>query len=216
MINPNDVNLVIFDLGGTLISDVKADYEAVRRAFIKLGWKMPVSFKDYGPYLVLPSEEFYKTITPPEHRARWQETRAAVHQELHASFVEYSTLYPAVAKTLKTLNNNGLSLALYSRAVSKIVTDVSDKLEISQYFCYMKTEADNALEKTGLARKIIKQFDAKAAIVGDSIQDLQVAKDTGSLSIGVLYGYGGKAPEAADFTLRKFSDLLTIFNGTRK
>ena len=211
MINPNDVNLIIFDLGGTIINDSKADYEAVRRAFLKLGWKMPVSEADYLPYIVLPSDDFYRAITPPEYRARWQEAREKVRQEYYATFMEFSTLYPGAVKTLQALKNRGYRLALYSRAISKIVVDVAGKLALTDYFVYLKNSEDDSLDKYQLAGKIIDKFNATAAIVGDSIQDIEVARETNSLSIGVLYGYGGKEPEKADITINRFEDLLDIF-----
>jgi beta-phosphoglucomutase-like phosphatase (HAD superfamily) len=43
MINPNDVNLIIFDLDGTIVMSQPLVYEATKRAFAKLGW--PVTFE---------------------------------------------------------------------------------------------------------------------------------------------------------------------------
>lgn len=40
MINPNDVNLIIFDMDGTIIPSLEIVYEAIKRAFAKLGWPL--------------------------------------------------------------------------------------------------------------------------------------------------------------------------------
>ncbi len=48
--------------------------------------------------------------------------------------------------------------------------------------------------------------------VGDRIHDIEAARENGCLSIGVLFGYGENEPRQADLTIRKFDDLLTIFD----
>ena len=213
MIRPDDVDLIIFDLGGTIISEIKPDYEAVRRAFKKLGWEMPVSeVTDFSPYMALPSNEFYQAITPPEKRARWQEAREMVRREYYATFLEFSEFYPGVKQTLASLNQRGLRLAVYSRAESRLVIDVVTKLGIEKHFIYLKQPGDDVFDKENVARKIITGFKAKAAIVGDRMLDIEVAGKTGALSVGVLYGYGGKEMGKGDFTLNRFSDLLGIFS----
>ena len=51
-----------------------------------------------------------------------------------------------------------------------------------------------------------------AAVVGDRCHDIEAARETNSLSIGALYGYGDKEPEEADIKINKFDDLLSIFD----
>jgi uridine kinase len=86
-------------------------------------------------------------------------------------------------------------------------------LGMSEYFDHIECIEDNGLTKPELARKIIEQFDGlTTAIVGDRVHDIDAAKETGALSIGVLYGYGEDEPKKADLTINKFSDLLAIFD----
>jgi uridine kinase len=42
--------------------------------------------------------------------------------------------------------------------------------------------------------------------------DIEAARQTGSLAIGTLYGYGGQEPEQADMVISRFSHLLGIFD----
>ena len=48
--------------------------------------------------------------------------------------------------------------------------------------------------------------------VGDGIDDIRAAQENGVMSVGALYGYGGKEPEQADFSIKVFHDLLDIFS----
>ncbi len=52
---------------------------------------------------------------------------------------------------------------------------------------------------------------SSAAVIGDRIYDIEAAKKSNSISIGVLFGYGGKEPEQADITITDFPSLLNIF-----
>jgi len=51
-----------------------------------------------------------------------------------------------------------------------------------------------------------------AAVVGDRCHDIEAARETGSLAIGALYGYGGDEPKEADITIKSFEELTSIFD----
>ena len=103
-------------------------------------------------------------------------------------------------------------MALYSGSSGQRMDNVIGPMGIKHVFDYIKNPEDNSLNKTELAKKLIDRFKAKAAIVGDSIQDIEAARETGALSIGALYGYGGEESEQADIIIHQFEELLTIFN----
>jgi uridine kinase len=89
-------------------------------------------------------------------------------------------------------------------------------LEIIDYYDYVECIQDNNLTKPALVRKIREKFGGlNAAIVGDRIHDIEAARETDSLSVGVLFGYGGKEPEQADLTINSFDELLSIFDRRR-
>jgi len=212
MIKPDDVNLIIFDLHGTVSDSVKSMYKAITRAYTRLGWEIFFSEKELEKYLGAPSDEYYRLITPKEKLSLWQETRKAVREESARTFKTFSQSFPGVKETLETLKRRGYRLALYSGSSGRRMDSVIAPMGIKHVFDYIKNPTDNNMNKTELAKKLIIRFDAKAAIVGDSIQDIEAARATGSLSIGVLYGYGGREPEQADITIEKFDELLTIFD----
>ena len=90
---------------------------------------------------------------------------------------------------------------------------VMSTLDIREYFDYIECIQDNGLTKPELVRKIREKFGGlTAAVVGDRIHDIEAARETDSLSIGVLFGYGGEEPEKADITINRFDELLSIFD----
>ena len=69
MINPNDVNLIIFDMDGTIIPSLPAVYESIKRAFSQAGMaghfqrgRNQSIFRDIGGIY---QGGLYEFITPP-------------------------------------------------------------------------------------------------------------------------------------------------------
>ena len=63
---------------------------------------------------------------------------------------------------------------------------------------------EKAIEKGGFQRE-------DCLMVGDTVYDIQGAKDTGIDSVAALYGYGErKEIEQADYSIEKPLDLLKI------
>jgi phosphoglycolate phosphatase-like HAD superfamily hydrolase/uridine kinase len=217
MITPNDINLIIFDMDGTIIASLPAVYESIKRAFAKLGW--PVNFtaeeinKFFGVSTASTKGGLYEFITPPDSGLSIPEVRERVRYEYDGVFREMALAYPGVKDTLTILRRRGYKLAQYTNAATKYLNIVMSSLNIREYFDYIECIEDNNLTKPQLVRKIREKFGGlTAAVVGDRIHDIEAAHETDSLSIGALYGYGEKEPESADITISQFSDLLAIFD----
>jgi phosphoglycolate phosphatase len=216
MINPNDVNLIIFDMDGTIVASVPAVFEAIKRAFGKLDWQVNFTESDIQPYFGITTAStkgsMYEFITPPDSPITPDEVREKVRAEYPEVFNQVTMTYPGVKETLAELRKRGYELAQYSNAATLYLNLVLSSQGIREYYDYAECIQDNGLTKNQLAGKIKRLFGVEAAIVGDRKHDIEAARENGCLSIGALYGYGDKEPEAADLTIMQFSDLLNIFD----
>ncbi len=218
MINPNDVNLIIFDTDGTIIPSLEIVYDSIKRAFAKLNWPVNFSAQDINQFLGQPSASapgsgLYQFITPPGSHLTPAEVREKVREEDKDTFQEMAQTFPGVRETLETLRKRGYRLALYSNASAFYFDIVTSALNIPGCFDYAECVHENDLTKPELVRKIKEKFGGQAAaVVGDRFHDIDAARETDSLSVGVLFGYGGNEPEQADVTINKFADLLAIFD----
>ena len=217
MINPNDVNLIIFDMDGTIIASLPAVYEAVKRAFKKLGW--PVNFtaeeinRFFGVTTASTRGSLYEFITPPDSHLSVAEVGERVRAEYESTFRDMLEPFPGVKETLATLRKRGYKLAQYTNASTSYLNTVMSTMGLREYFDHIECIQDNGLTKPQLVQKIRDKFGGlTAAVVGDRIHDIEAARETGSLSIGVLFGYGGDEPQQADIVISKFDDLLSIFD----
>jgi phosphoglycolate phosphatase-like HAD superfamily hydrolase/uridine kinase len=218
MINPDDVNLIIFDTDGTIIPSLPAVYESIKRAFGKLGWPVNFSAEEINQFFGMPSgaakgSGLYEFITPPDSHLTIEEVRDRVRDEYHDTFTEMADTYPGVRETLAVLRERGYKLVLYSNAATRYFDTVISTLKIRDCFDYTECVQENDLTKPELIQKIREKFGGlTAAVVGDRHHDITAAHDTGSLSIGCLFGYGGDEPQQADITIEKFVDLLAVFD----
>jgi phosphoglycolate phosphatase len=216
MINPNDVNLIIFDMDGTIIPSLPAVYESIKRAFTKLGWAVKFSAEDinkfFGPPSTTGAGGLYEFIMPPDSHLTKEEVRDKVRAEEKETFREIAQPYPGVKETLITLRERGYKLAQYTNASTYYLDMVMSALDTGKYFDYVECVHENDLSKSELIKKIRERFGGlTTAVVGDRIHDIEAARETGCLSIGALYGYGGDEPKKADITIKSFKELLDIF-----
>jgi phosphoglycolate phosphatase len=217
MIIPDDVNLIIFDMDGTIIPSLPAVYESIKRAFARLGWQVTFSPEDINQFFGVSTAStaggLYEFITPPDSHLTVQEIRERVRAEYDAVFREMAQPYPGVKETLQTLRQRGYKLAQYTNASTMYLNLVMSSLGLRDYFDYIECIQDNNLTKPELVKKIRGYFGGlTAAIVGDRSHDVEAARASDCLSIGVLFGYGENEPEEADLTINKFDDLLSIFD----
>ena len=218
MKNPDDVDLIIFDTDGTIIPSLPIVYEAIKRSFAKLDWPVNFSPEDINQFFGLPpasasSSGLYEFITPPQSPLTWDEVREKVREEYKGAFNEKAETFSGVRETLTTLRERGYRLALYSNASVSYFNVVIKALDIGDCFDYAECVTENNLTKPDLIRKIKEKFNSSAAaVVGDRVHDIAAAAETDSLSVGILFGYGGSEPERADFTVKSFNELLSIFD----
>jgi phosphoglycolate phosphatase-like HAD superfamily hydrolase len=220
MINPNDVNLIIFDMDGTILPSLTPFYESIKRAFTKLGWPVTFSPEEINRFFGVSTASIkgsvYEFITPPDSHLSVEDVQSKVREENDGTFREMAQTYPGVKETLRTLRQRGYKLAQYTNASTVYLNVVMSALGLRDYYDYVECIQDNNLTKPELVKKIRDRFGGlTAAVVGDRVHDIEAARANDCLSVGVLFGYGGNEPEQADITINKFDDLLSIFDRRR-
>jgi len=213
MVSADAINLIIFDVDGTLSVTIKPVYESIKRAFAILDIPFTYTEKDIEKHLGKPASEFYRELTPAGYALSWQEMRAKVAHEEQSAFSEYGKTYPGVIETLHLLRRRGYKLAVYSNSLSSYFNTVISALGIADCFDYRECVGEHNLTKPELVRKIMHRFgNPGTAVIGDRIHDVDAAKENDALSVGCLYGYGQDEPRQADITISTFKELLTVFN----
>lgn len=209
----NYVGLLIFDLDGTLLKSNRLNFEAVKRALADIGWEVPLTQERVDGLMGETNDNFYRQILPADKFLEKEKLRKIIHGYDAPMITEYGESFPGVLETLKALKRRGYKLALYSYAWVDYFNAAISALGLGGIFDYAECTEDKGMTKVEVVEKIKKHFpELKTAIIGDSIHDINTARNTGSIAIGAGYGYGGKELEAADIVIDSFPELLEIFD----
>lgn len=187
---------VLFDWDGTLVDSAESSY----RCYVRLFGSFGIGF-DRASFERTYSPNWYRTYADvglPE--SRWAEADAR-WLELYAE--EGSQLIPGAREALGRLRDAGLLQGLVTSGDRERVARELVELEIDAFFRVVVCSQDTRMKKphpeallTALDRLGVPP--AETAYVGDSREDVEMARSAGVYSIGIPGGFPNReALEAA-------------------
>jgi phosphoglycolate phosphatase len=211
------MNLLIFDLDGTLI-DSKLDLaHSVNATRLHMGMKdLPheriFSFVGNGaPTLIR------RSLEPGASEEQIEQALAFFLAYYREHMLDYTTLYPGVTETLDALLASGKSMAVLTNKPVRISKAIIDGLGLSKHFFQIyggnsfdqkkphPIGIETLMSEAGVAA-------ASAMMIGDSSVDVQTARNAGIKACGVTYGFQPEtlAAEPPDFLIDRFEDLPAV------
>jgi HAD superfamily hydrolase (TIGR01549 family) len=193
---PRDgLRAVLFDWDGTLVDSAEKSFRCYRRVFARFGI-------DYDHAL------FEKTYSPDWYRTyedvglaqeRWPEADAA-WLECYAG--EPSALVPGARQALETCAAAGLVQGLVSSGDGARVRGETEALGVARFFATVVCGGETAGRKPHpepllVALGRLEIAPAASAYVGDSPEDVLMAKAAGAYAIGVPGGFPNRGALAA-------------------
>ena len=189
--------LVVFDLDGTLL-DTHADLIVSLNHAIAVLKLSPVSYDDvthlvgHGALVMieracklrgypLTSEELPALLQ--RFITHYSETMPGVTQP-----------YPGLVAALNTLKSKGYKLAVCTNKMESLAKTLLDRLDLSHYFETI-TGGDTFPVRKPNAEHLIGTVEraggdiARTVMIGDSVNDILVARNAGIPSIAVTFGY---------------------------
>lgn len=201
----NQVELVVFDLDGTLLNSAPDLAVATDLTMKSMGYP-GVSESQVCQWIgngadVLLARALSQSMDPsPEVSDELiAQARVLFDKYYHEGGHALSYLYPNVVEALEYLISKQKSIALLTNKPSQFVPDILKHHQISHYFSdiiggdtYPHKKPDpHALFE--LAKKYHLQTE-NILMVGDSKNDIQAAKSAGCFSLGLTYGYNHGKP----------------------
>jgi phosphoglycolate phosphatase len=211
------MNLLIFDLDGTLI-DSKLDLaHSVNATRLHMGMKdlpheLIFSYVGNGaPTLIR------RSLEPGASEEQIQQALAFFLAYYSDHMLDYTTLYPGVAETLDALLASGKQMAVLTNKPVRISKAIIGGLGLSKHFFQIyggnsfdqkkphPIGIETLLSETGVAP-------ASAMMIGDSSVDIQTARNAGIKACGVTYGFQPETlvAEPPDFLIDRFEDLPAV------
>ena len=189
------MNLIVFDLDGTLINSLEDLADSANHILTQHGF--PIHPVDAYRYFVGDGmRKLIERILPPEERNEKQIERCK------AEFIAYYTIhmedktvvYPGMIELLKELKDRGLKIAVATNKVHIAVAPLMAKYFPGIPFDSMIGQREgipvkphphimyDLLTETGCQQ-------SEALHVGDTATDMQLAHSAGVTPVGVLWGY---------------------------
>ncbi|MDD5228946.1 MAG: phosphoglycolate phosphatase [Methylococcales bacterium] len=216
------LELIIFDLDGTLINSAPDLVEAVNFALTELNkpTHSQASIQQWigngADVLVKRSlvGDWHVESEPDDFEAAFAlfKTYYAAHDWVH------SHLYSGTLETLQALKKLGFKLACVTNKTARFTNPLMETAGLAPYFDFiasgdtfaaMKPEPLPLLETA----KLLAIAPENALMIGDSINDITAGKRAGFKTCAVSYGYAGQYTMAdlnADYTVNAMLEIVDL------
>jgi phosphoglycolate phosphatase-like HAD superfamily hydrolase len=213
------LEVVVFDMDGTLLNSGDFGVTAILRAFEALAGKGRLpgvetpSVQAIRGQIGKPPAEFYRGLLPGHlaERALELHHEATIHEnELLRGGV--GKLFDGALDVLAELKAAGLRLALVSNCSRPYMDCVSEVFGLDRWLDHRDCVGDNATRernKPALVGVALRELGgSRGVMVGDRIHDGEAAAANGLWFIGCTYGYGeGQEFEDANATINDIREL---------
>jgi HAD superfamily hydrolase (TIGR01549 family) len=195
MPGPNGFRAVLFDWDGTLVDSAQRTYRCYERVFSAYGIAFdPAAFeRTYSP-------DWYRTYEDVGlAREHWKEADA---RWISCYEAEVSRLVPGALEALERLRSRGLAQGLVSSGDGARVRREVAALDLGRFFGAVVCGGETARRKPDpepllLALERLGLPPVETAYVGDSPEDVVMAKSAGAFAVGVPGGFPNREALAA-------------------
>jgi HAD superfamily hydrolase (TIGR01509 family) len=214
------IEAVLFDLDGTL-SAFNLEYKAlrgeVREYLLRAGVPASVLKTNESMFDMLSKSEIYfKNNNKP-----FSETRAgciAIAEKYEMEAAAATSLQPGAVETLKELNKMKLKVGLCTTSSETAANYILNRFKIAEYFKVVvsrdkvqRVKPDT--EQCELALKALGAKPADTVLVGDSVADMQSAKELKAVAVGIPTGITEEkqlTAAGANYIITALSDLPVL------
>lgn len=217
------IKLVAFDWNGTLFADTYAVFLGDNKVLTELGEKA-VSFADFQKYFDVPVKNYYKALGISEKKV--EEKSAFISEVFHAFYEPRAIKIRTRSHTktlLKDLQKQKIPAIIISNHIKDKIEIHTKRLEIHDYFENIlgNTSITSAMQSRSKMQRLINYLNKKhiehkdVLIVGDTLEEVEIAKEIGALSAAITQGNCSTARLKAakpDYLISDLGNLINIIN----
>jgi phosphoglycolate phosphatase len=209
------VDLIVFDLDGTLADTLPDLTNAANFACRKLGLPEhpPEAVKDM---IGGGERKFMERVVGPGHQGLVEECLEIYLDYYTRHCGDLTRVYPGVPETLARLSR--WQLAVLSNKLQRLTEKTLQLTGLAHFFAAIRGGGAGLPLKPSPEplRALIRDLGrepARTVMVGDKTADILTGRETGAATVAVAYGYGeltALTATAPDFLLEQFSQLPEI------
>ena len=217
------IKAVIFDLDGTIV-DFNIDFKAARAEVIHL-----LTQQNLPSSLLSINESVFVMLKKAEKRmkengkeeqefVKLKEKVIAVVERYEAKAARETNLISGILKSLKTLREMELRIALFTANGEKSTNHILRRFRLRQFFDAIITRESVLAVKPDpvhleAALKALKVKPEEAIVVGDSVRDMECARQLKVLAVGVTTGFSSieeLTRAGADYLASSSTDIPSL------
>jgi len=192
---------IIFDVDGTILDTEQAILQSLQRT-LREETEREYALDELRFALGIPGKDTLKRLNVDDIET--------VHQKWSAAVLDFSqevSVFPKLEAVIQSLASKPLQLGIVTSKTRQEVTDEFDPFGLSDYFTQHKPHPEPLLT----CLELLQVAPEDAIYIGDSVYDLQCAKQAGAKFALALWGAKTtKGYEEADYVLQEPTDILTI------
>ncbi len=209
------IDLVVFDLDGTLISSGETIYKATVHTLNELNIRGEIPHEKFYSRIGLHFEDIFDEFGVV---VKDFEKFIGIYKSVYFDFIQSSEIYPGVKETLQALKSKNIKTALLTTKAQDQADIITKHFNLTDHLDYIMGRRNGLAHKPSPEPllKICEDLNVdpnRTMIVGDSEMDIQCGKNANTLTCGVTYGYRSKEnleKEFPDFIIDKITELNTI------
>lgn len=220
------IKLVAFDWNGTLFADAQAVCDACNHFIAAMGGN-PITLKIYREKFVVPVIDFYESIGLSREKVLKNAKKNAEifhkYYELRASTIRSRANSKLL---LQWLGQQKISSVIFSNHIVDRIQEQIERLSLSKHIdkVIANSQLDEALKGRNKQEKLAEFIKTKkltpkeVLIVGDSSEEVEIAKNIGSVSIAITHGHystpriKASKPDYLINDLKKVIKIITDLN----
>ena len=220
-----DRKLVVFDWNGTLLADTAASWKAANVCLEFYG-RPPISLAHYRETFHFPVIHFYALngVSVDEVLARKDEGNA-LFQSTYETLAARSRTRKGALTLLHWIQESKMDCIILSNYLTNKIEAHLARLNIDSSFSYVSahdcdgtTILQNTTKAERLSAFMVKRGykPADAVIIGDSMEEPDIARHLGLTSIGITDGYISRKrlqDSRPDYIVHNLTDVINVLKG---
>ncbi|MBM7844715.1 HAD-IA family hydrolase [Herpetosiphon giganteus] len=191
MVDSQQIQLLAFDLDGTLVDSAQGIVDTVNQVLVEHGFA-GAEYRQIAPWIGLPLQVFWERLTDfgPENYAILTERYRTIYREIA---IPSSRLFAGVAETISELKSAGYRLTIASSKITPVSAAVLQQVGLFEYFDLLMGNDSVTQPKphAEMLEKTLASFglnSAQALMIGDTTHDITLGHNAQVASVAVTTG----------------------------